>query len=193
MFILAVIGCIFWLNSADNENEAGKRLEGASGNQKSTTAFGEFQASDLDGNAVDESIFTEAELTMVNVWGTFCNLCLREMPVLGELSDEYKEKDVQIIGICIDTLLTDGSINEENVALAKEMSEQTGADYLHIVPDKALYQTISAQVSGVPTTFFLDKNGKLLGSPVVGARDKEDWAELIESYMETVKEQKTEN
>lgn len=192
VFILGVIGCILWLNIANSKDDAGKRLEGAAGNTGSTM-LGEFEAEDLEGNAVDESIFGEAEMTMVNVWGTFCNPCIKEMPALAELSDEYQEKGVQIVGICIDTLLPDGSIDNEAVASAKEISERTGADYLHIIPDKELYRTISSQVSGVPTTFFLDKNGKLLGSPLVGARGKEDWAEVIDSYLERVKEQNADN
>lgn len=182
VFILGVVGCILWLNIADSGNEAGKRIEGASGN---SMIFGEFETEDLEGNAVTEKIFGEAEMTMVNVWATYCSPCLSEMPALGELSAEYKEKGVQIIGICIDTLLSDGSINEENVTLAKEIAEKTGADYLHIVPDESLYRTIASKVSGVPTTFFLDKTGNLIGKPIVGAREKDDWAKLLEEYIET--------
>ena len=55
---------------------------------RQVTVFEDFTAQDLDGNTVDESIFADYEVTMVNLWGTFCGPCLQEMPDLGEISDE---------------------------------------------------------------------------------------------------------
>ena len=60
---------------------------GDSGRQ--VTVFENFTAQDLDGNPVDESIFQGYDVTMINLWGTFCGPCLQEMPDLGELADEY--------------------------------------------------------------------------------------------------------
>ena len=54
--------------------------------------FGHFDAKTLDGEEVTEEIFANADLTMVNIWGTFCGPCIEEMPYLGEISREYEEK-----------------------------------------------------------------------------------------------------
>ena len=42
-----------------------------------------FTTKDLDGNEVTEEIFAKKDLTVVNIWGTFCTPCIGEMPALG--------------------------------------------------------------------------------------------------------------
>lgn len=145
-----------------------------------------FTAPDLEGNAVDESLLSGKKLTMVNIWATYCGPCLNEMPDLGELAAEYAEKDVQIMGLVTDVLNSDGTFNEEQVSLAQEIVETTGANYVHIIPSVDFYGILS-QVSAVPTTFFVDENGHQVGSAVVGSKSKADWAALIDELLEEVK------
>ena len=64
-----------------------------------------FTAKDLDGNEVDQSVFANAKLTMMNIWATFCGPCINEMPELGELAAEGGT-DYQIIGVCADLNLS---------------------------------------------------------------------------------------
>ena len=52
-----------------------------------------FEGTDLEGNTVSQEVFTQSRLTMVNVWATYCNPCLREMPGLGELAAEYDRSE----------------------------------------------------------------------------------------------------
>ena len=61
-----------------------------------------FEATDTEGNSVSGDIFSRSKLTMVNVWATYCNPCLREMPGLGELAEEYDSEEFQILGIISD-------------------------------------------------------------------------------------------
>ena len=74
---------------------ASETKEKKQGEKESSGVFESFTAQDLDGNQVDETIFEDAELTMINVWGTFCTPCLEEMPDLAELNREYQEKGVR--------------------------------------------------------------------------------------------------
>lgn len=76
----------------------------ASQNDKSSVSedvFLEFTAKDFEGNEVDQSVFANTKLTMMNVWATFCGTCIREMPELGELAAEGGT-EYQIIGVCTD-------------------------------------------------------------------------------------------
>ena len=57
-----------------------------------------FEAQDMDGNTVSSDIFGESKITMVNVWATYCNPCLSEMPELGELAQEYDAGEFRLIG-----------------------------------------------------------------------------------------------
>ena len=136
-----------------------------------------FEGTDLEGNAVSQDIFFQSKLTMVNVWATYCNPCLNEMPGLGELAAEYDQSEFQIIGIVSD--VREG----EDQTLVESLIQQTGADYPHLLSNDSIYQTFLAGVSGVPTTFFFDGEGAYLGG-IVGSADKEKWEEIIHGLLE---------
>lgn len=139
-----------------------------------------FEAQDLEGNKVTESVFSDAKLTMVNVWATYCNPCLSEMPELGELAAEYDAAQFQIIGIVSDV---QEGMEAEAITYASSLVSQTGADYPHLLLNESLFYAMLTEVSAVPTTFFIDEKGKVLDT-VVGARDKDSWKELIDEFLE---------
>ena len=172
---------------AQAEVTPGTDAAGESENDAQTASFQNFTTTDLDGNEVTQEIFAGADLTMMNVWATFCDPCIREMPELGELSTDYKDKNVQIIGVAFDTLNQDMSIYQEQVDLAKEIAEKTGANYLHLIPSADLLQAGLMDIVGVPTTFFFDKDGNQVGEPVVGSKNKEVWASIIDERLAMLK------
>lgn len=152
---------------------------------KSGDVFEVMSMSDLDGNEVDSSIFADYDLTMINIWATFCNPCLSEMPELAELSHEYAAGDnkVQIIGICTDITDGKGQPVQEGIDYAKQIVESTGADYLHLVPDEDFMEFLMQEVQAVPTTYFVDSQGKVVGDVAVGARDKASWQKEIDARL----------
>ncbi len=147
--------------------------------------FQTMQMTDFDGNEVDKSLFEGHRLTMVNIWATFCNPCLSEMPELGELAAEYAKEEggVQIIGICTDITDLSGNTTQEAVDGAKQIVEMTGAAYPHLIPNDEFMAFLMQEVPGVPTTFFVDENGEVIGGEVVGAKSKDAWQQEIESRL----------
>lgn len=143
-----------------------------------------FTAKDLDGNEVDQSVFANAKLTMMNIWATFCGPCINEMPELGELAAEGGT-DYQIIGVCADLNGTEDMLED-----AKEIVSQTKANYLHLQPSEDLYPVLTAS-SSVPVTFFFDSEGKLVGKGILGAQDKDTWSQVISKRLEMVKADET--
>lgn len=139
-----------------------------------------FTATDLDGNEVTETVLSEKKLTMVNYWATFCGPCLREMPDLGELNEEYADKGFQIIGIVTDVA------GDKNLDTAIEVVAETGASYLHLPLSQELFNGPVSSVMAVPTTVFVDAQGKQVGEIVMRAKEKDDWAALIDAYLEMV-------
>lgn len=154
--------------------------------QEEAGPFEELSLTDLDGNEVGSELFAEHQMTMINIWATFCNPCLSELPELGELAKEYAQTPggVQIVGICTDVLDQKGNQVEEQIDLAKQALRLTGADYQNLVPDKAFLNALMESIPGVPTTFFVDSQGKLLGEAVVGARKKEAWQEIVDARLQ---------
>lgn len=136
-----------------------------------------FEGTDIEGNVVTSEIFSQSKLTMVNVWATYCNPCLREMPELGELADEFDEEKFRIIGIISD--VAEGEEQE----LAEDLIERTQADYTHLLLNESIYNALLTDVAAVPTTFFIDENGTVLDT-VVGAMKKSAWEEKINALLE---------
>ena len=139
-----------------------------------------FATTDLEGNPVDQSVLADYELTMVNVWATFCGPCLREMPDLGELAGEYE--NVQFIGLVSDTLNSDGSLSESQIETARDIVARTGADYLHLLPSASLMGLLS-QIYAVPTTFFVDSQGRQVGSTYMKSMSKQQWVQVIDQVL----------
>ena len=146
----------------------------------------DFTATDIDGNDVDASIFEDHDLTMVNVWGTFCPACLPEMTDLAALNREYADQGFQVIGIVGDIRYTDGDHKENKIQTARDLIAQTGADYLHLLPSESLETAILNDMQGFPTTYFVDSEGNQVGKPYLLARDKDVWAGIIDALLKDV-------
>ncbi len=183
--LLLLAGCSSSQPATDGSSDSTSVSSSAS-QEEQEPVLGDFTAEDLDGNEVTQEIFAEKKLTMVNIWATFCGPCLREMPDLGDLAVEYEDRDFQIVGIALDTLERDGSISQSQVETAREIVEETGADYLHLLPSEDLISAYLQSVTTVPETFFVDSEGKLVGSVQRRYWDKETWSTLIEEALAEV-------
>lgn len=140
-------------------------------------AFPAFTATDLDGSTVTEGIFSEKDLTVLNIWGTFCGPCIGEMPELGEWAGEMPE-NVQIIGLIIDI---NGEEDTEHHDLAVEITRQAGVDFPNLIANED-FAPILKDVIGVPTTLFIDGEGNLVGDPIIGA-DVDGYKSFVEDYL----------
>lgn len=156
----------------DGPTESGDRTHPAA---KENT-FASFYAYDLFGNYVDEQLYKDAKLTMINVWGTYCGPCLSEMPDLGNISRDYADKGFQMVGIVVD-----GS--PENLEDVKDLTLKVGATYRHLLVTQSIYTAMLTGVAGVPTTYFLNSDGELVGDPVVGSMKHDRWVELIDDRL----------
>lgn len=176
-------------SSAQSPSDAGDTNQSDSaadsGAQEAAGLLSSFSTTDLEGNAVDQSILEDYDLTMVNVWATYCTPCLQEMPDLGELASEYADKGVQILGLVSDVLNSDGTISDSQVETAQEIVEETGASYQHLLPSADLLGLLS-QIYGVPTTFFVDSAGNQVGYAYVTAMEREQFVEIIDAALAEV-------
>ena len=141
--------------------------------------FVTFQANTVDGEAWNSEKFADSELTMINVWATYCNPCLKEMPDLGELATEYDPPKFQIIGVVSDVMEGDDA---KSVEFVRKLIEETKADYPHLLLNESLYMSFVGAVSAVPTTFFVRQDGSLVGY-LTGAMEKENWKALIDDLL----------
>lgn len=164
--------------SQDGQQAEGQDEGAGDAVEKKNDVFGEFQTKTLDGEDVDQELFGKSDLTMVNIWGTFCGPCIREMPDLGELSREYAEKGFQMVGIISD-------VSKPGDETALEIVESTEADYTHLVipKDANMQYRILKNAQVVPTTIFLDKDGNQIGDTYPGAKSKKQWTAIIDEML----------
>ena len=166
---------------------AGESTGIATGGEEETATTEEpyiltFEATTAEGEAFTSDCFAESKLTMINVWATYCNPCLAEMPDLGEIAASYDTAEFQIIGVISD--VTEESDAAE-VEYAKELIAETNANYPHLLLNESLYMNLVGAVEAVPTTFFINQEGEPLGY-VVGSQSKEVWEEVINDLLEEV-------
>ena len=153
---------------------------GSSDRSSSDEAYiGEFTAVTHTGDSVDQSIFAEADLTMINVWTTFCGYCIDEMPTLEKLSKTYADQNFQIVGMVSDVF-------EAGDATVQDIIDTTGVTYPQIIASEELQTNFLQNVQSVPTTVFVNSKGQLIGKPYIGMRDEDGWASIIEQSLELV-------
>ncbi len=138
-----------------------------------------FEATTTEGEAWNSEKFANSKLTMINVWATYCNPCLAEMPDLGELAAEYDAAEFQIIGVVSDVMTDDSA---DDIAYAKKLISETKANYPHLLLNESLYMSFVGAVSAVPTTFFVRQDGSMVGY-LTGAMEKENWKALIDDLL----------
>lgn len=176
-------------SSADNSKSARTKVENQeektdrdSSKEQETGENGfpvsmpEFSTTDMDGNKVTNDIFSQYDLTVVNFWATYCNPCINELSELAEWKKELPD-NVNLIGLLVDV----DEKNSDQYKLAEKIIKETGADYQHLIATKAFDDIISNLV-GVPTTFFVDKEGKLVEEPFAGA-DVNAYKQTVEDYL----------
>lgn len=146
-------------------------------------SFTQFRALDVNGKEYNQDVFKGKKLTMINIWATFCRPCINEMPDLQKLSQDYADKDFQIIGIVSDVIHENGYYNKILLNDALEILETTGVTYLNLLPSYSLDTIKLESVYAVPETIFVDENGNVIDRSYVGSRSYEDWQSIIDSIM----------
>ncbi|MGP1440644.1 MAG: TlpA family protein disulfide reductase [Treponema sp.] len=141
-----------------------------------------FKTTDLNGNEVTQEIFKKADVTMVNIWATWCPPCKAELPDIGRLEKAYREKGCAVVAICSDVTDEDDSALED----AKEIIKDSECDFV-VLRKNASLDTIYDNIQAYPTTLFFDKNGNVIGNIIIGGRSEEDFGKAFDELLSKVK------
>lgn len=122
-----------------------------------------FETKDIDGNTItSEELFAAHEVTMVNVWATWCHWCIEELPQLQKINGRLARKNCAIVG-----LLGDGT-DDETIATGKGQLAEAGVTYTCILPYDGWENDFDMN-QGWPTSFMVNKDGIVIAAPIVGA------------------------
>ena len=137
-----------------------------------------FSLTTLTGGTLDQTVFSDHKLTMVNYWATWCPPCVGEIPDLVKISDAYADKGFIIVGV-----LT----GDDDVEGAKKFLADQGVTYPVVAAEGFFLEQIQGY-QYIPTTLFFDSEGKQVGDAVVGANNYDDWAAKIDELLTQVSE-----
>lgn len=154
--------------------------------QNVATDLSNLQTVDIDGKEFSGKDFSDYDLTMVNVFATWCSPCVQEIPDLAEIQKEMKDKGVNIVGVVTDTVDQTGE-NQEALEKAKLIRERSKAEYPFLIPDKSNFNGRLSGIQAFPETFFVDKKGQIVGETYSGSHNKKAWLEIIEKELAKVK------
>ena len=165
------------MSMPSDQNGAGKMAD-----QGSMQKFPAFEGKDLDGNTVkSDELFSGNAVTVVNFWFTTCNPCVGELAELDALNKELAEKGCALIGV--NTFTLDG--DKAAIADAKDVLAKKGATYQNIYfgsgGDAGKFVE---NVFAYPTTYVVDRNGNIVGDPIVGAVTEKKQAETLQKLID---------
>ena len=144
--------------------------------------FPAFEGKDLDGNPVkSDELFSANAVTVVNFWFTTCNPCVGELSELDALNKELAEKGGALIGV--NTFTLDG--DEAAISEAKDVLTKKGATYQNVYFDSdGEAGKFTANIFAYPTTYVVDRNGNIVGDPIVGAITEKKQAETLQKLID---------
>ncbi len=144
--------------------------------------FPTFEGKDLDGNTVkSDELFSANAVTVVNFWFTTCNPCVGELSELDALNKELAEKGGALIGV--NTFTLDG--DEAAISEAKDVLAKKGATYQNVYFNSdGEAGKFTTNIFAYPTTYVVDRNGNIVGEPIVGAITEKNQAETLQAQID---------
>ena len=144
--------------------------------------FPAFEGKDLDGNTVkSDELFSANAVTVVNFWFTTCNPCVGELSELDALNKELAKKGGALIGV--NTFTLDG--DETAISEAKDVLAKKGVTYQNVYfASDGEAGKFTTNIFAYPTTYVVDRNGNIVGDPIVGAITEKKQAETLQKLID---------
>ena len=150
---------------------------------KDSSPFRNFSGKDFDGNPVDESLFSGNAVTVVNFWFTGCKPCVAELSKLNELNDAIRSKGGEVIGINTETFDENKTAMKDAASILKSQ----GARYRNLsIDSSSAAGKYASEIMAFPTTILVDRNGNIVGDPMLGGIDNKDNYDTLMKQIQSV-------
>ena len=137
-----------------------------------------FKSTTVENEPITSEIFKDYKITMINIWATWCGPCLAEMPDLSKLQDELPE------GSNLISFILDAGDDEETRQTALDYIAEFNLKYISVIPDISIAKFVNSNITGIPTTIFVDKEGNIVGDLMLGAPR----GDIVKGYQKAIEE-----
>lgn len=131
----------------------------------------DFKLTDLNGNLLSLSAL-KGKVVLLDFWATWCPPCREEIPHFMELYSAYKGKGLEMVGL---------SVDQGGPAVVTQFAKENSISYPMAMADIRLTQAYGG-IRGIPTTFLIDKTGRI-AKKYVGYQDKKVFEREIQSLL----------
>ena len=167
----------------ENKNAASATSDTQDSSNSDTSPFKNFSGKDFDGNAVDGSLFSNNAVTVINFWFNGCKPCVAELSKLNELNDTIQSMGGEVIGINTETF--DG--DETAIKEASSILESQGAKYRNFsIDSNSDAGKYASDIMAFPTTILVDRNGNIVGDPMLGGIDDQANYDALMKQIQSV-------
>ena len=167
----------------ESKNAASAASDTQDSSNSDTSPFKNFSGKDFDGNTVDGSLFSNNAVTVINFWFNGCKPCVAELSKLNELNDTIQSMGGEVIGINTETF--DG--NETAIKEASSILESQGAKYRNFSIDSdSDAGKYASDIMAFPTTILVDRNGNIVGDPMLGGIDDQANYDALMKQIQSV-------
>ena len=175
-------GCGSTPSSGESVDASTAGMTAGANASSEATKFPSFTGKDLDGNTVkSDELFSANAVTVVNFWFTTCNPCVGELAELDALNKELAEKGGSLIGV--NTFTLDG--DEAAISEAKNVLAKKSATYQNVYfASDGEAGKFTTNIFAYPTTYVVDRNGNIVGDPIVGAITEKNQAEALQAQID---------
>lgn len=152
-------------------------------NTETTSPFSNLSGKDFNGNSVDESLFSKNAVTVVNFWFNGCKPCVTELSKLNELNEAIRSMGGEVVGINTETF----NGNQTAIKEASAILESQGAKYRNLSIDSSSNAgKYASDIMAFPTTILVDRNGNIVGDPMLGGIDNKDNYDTLMKQIKSV-------
>lgn len=152
-------------------------------NTEATSPFSNLSGKDFNGNPVDESLFSKNAVTVVNFWFNSCKPCVAELSKLNELNEAIRSMGGEVVGINTETF----NGNKTAIKEASAILESQGAKYRNLSIDSSSNAgKYASDIMAFPTTILVDRNGNIVGDPMLGGIDNKDNYDTLMKQIKSV-------
>ncbi|MEG0728300.1 MAG: TlpA disulfide reductase family protein [Anaerovoracaceae bacterium] len=143
-----------------------------------------FEVEDLNGKKVTDKLIKNTKYTLVTLWGTDCQACIKQMEPLQKIYEKYKSGNFGVLGIMIDSVDDYGKIDSKKIREGREIIKKAKVNYQNITMPNSVKETVLKDIISLPVCFVVDNKGNVVSEIITGSYDYKAWEKILDDIID---------